>query len=144
MKNTKLRFTLFAAILLFAATLVTSCGKTDVSDKDEVGKFSLTVDGTKYEGTTVFNGAAIGIRTISAETNNFEIGILFDETKFVAGTEVDLASLSYIKIDDKAFIGKSGKVKIISTSKIEISAVFTGSDATGTVNHSVTGYISSK
>ncbi len=146
MRNTKLRFTLFAAVLLFATTFITSCGDTDVSDKDELGTFSLTVDGTKYEGTQVFNGAAIGIRTISAETTNFEIGILIDETKFVAGTEIDLATLSYIKIDDTAFIGKSGRIKIVSTSKVELkNAVFTGSDANGaTVNHTVNGYISSK
>jgi hypothetical protein len=146
MKNTKFRFTFFAVTLLFAATLITSCGKTDVSDKDEIGKFSLTVDGTKYEGTKVFNGAAIGVRTISAKTTGFEIGILFDETKFIAGTEIDLATLSYISIDNKTSIGKSGKIKIVSTSKVEIkNAVFTGVDANGAaVNHTVNGYISSK
>ena len=73
MKNLKLR-TLVSMFLVVGMSMITSCGKgTDVSDKDEVGKFELTIDGKKETGTKVFNGAAIGLRTITAENGSMVI-----------------------------------------------------------------------
>ncbi|MCK5906772.1 MAG: hypothetical protein KAG37_04235, partial [Flavobacteriales bacterium] len=89
MKNLKLS-TLVSLFLIVGMTTFTSCGKdTDVSDKDEVGKFELTIDGKKETGTKVFNGAAIGIRTFSAENKNIDLGILLDEDKFKSGATLD-------------------------------------------------------
>jgi len=145
MKNSKLRIGLAAVILLFTVSLITSCGKTDVSDGDEKGVFSLTIDGAKYEGTEVFNGAAIGIRTISAENSLMEIGILLNEEDYKAGASFDLSktSLSYLKVNGKTAMPKSGTIKVVSISKIEIVAgVF--NDGVGGNDITVTGNISSK
>ena len=145
MKNSKLRVGLAAVILLFAVSLITSCGKTDVSDGDEVGIFSLTIDGTKYDGTKVFNGAAIGIRTISAENSSMEIGILLNEEDYKAGATFDLSTngLSFVKVGDVSALPKSGTIKVISISRIEIIAgIFY--DAQGDKDITITGYISSK
>ena len=144
MKNSKLRVGLAAIILLFTVSLITSCGKTDVSDGDEIGAFSLTIDGTKYDGTKVFNGAAIGIRTISAENSSMEIGILLNEEDYKAGATFDLStnSMSFIKVDDAAALPKSGTIKVVSTSRIEItSGIFY--DAQNDKDITVIGYISS-
>ncbi len=145
MKNSKLRVGLAAVILLFTVSLITSCGNTDVSDGDEIGAFSLTIDGTKYDGTKVFNGAAIGIRTISAENSSMEIGILLNEEDYTAGASFDLSanSMSYLKVGDVTALPKSGTIKVISTSRIEItSGIFY--DAQGDKDITITGYISSK
>jgi len=145
MKNSKLRIGLAAVILLFTVSLITSCGKTDVSDGDEKGVFSLTIDGTKYEGTEVFNAAAIGIRTISAKNSSIDLGILLNETDFKAGATFDLSktSLSYLKVNNTGSLPKSGTIKVVSISKIEIiSGVFY--DAQNNKDITVTGYISSK
>ena len=146
MKNSKLRVGLAAVILLFTVSLITSCGDgTDVSDSDEKGKFSLTIDGTKYEGTEVFNGAAIGIRTLSAKNSSMEMGILLNETDYKAGATFDLStnSMSFIKVGETASLPKSGTIKVVSISKIEIlNGVFY--DAQNDKDITVTGYISSK
>lgn len=145
MKNSKLRVGLAAVILLFTVNLLTSCSGTDVSDSDENGKFSLTINGAKYEGTEVFNGAAMGIRTISAENSSMEMGVLLNEEAYKAGTTFDLStnSLSYLKVDGKTALPKSGTIKVISISKIEIlNGVF--HDGVGGNDITVTGYISSK
>ena len=145
MQNSKLRVGLAAVILLFTVSLITSCGKTDVSDSDEKGKFSLTIDGTKFEGTEVFNAAAIGIRTISAKNSSIDLGILLNETDFKAGATFNLSttSLSYLKVDGKTAMPKSGTIKVVSISKIEIiSGVFY--DALNNKDITITGYISSK
>ena len=145
MENSKLRVGLAAVILLFTVSLITSCSKTDVSDGDEKGKFSLTIDGTKYDGTEVFNAAALGIRTISAKSSSIELGILLNETDFEVGATFNLSetSLSYLKINDTVSMPKSGTIKVVSISKIEItSGVFY--DAKNDKDITVTGYISSK
>ena len=147
MKNLKLS-TLVSLFLIVGMTTFTSCGKgTDVSDKDEVGKFELTIDGKKETGTKVFNGAAIGIRTISAENDNIEFGILINEDDFKAGTSIDVDGLScYIVKGDKTALSSTGSVKVVSKSKIEIKdGVFVGYDNEGgTFNITVSGYVSSK
>lgn len=144
MKNSKLRIGLAAVILLFTVSLITSCGKTDVSDGDEKGKFELTVDGKKQEGTIVFNGAALGLRTISAENSEIDFGILLNETDYKAGATFDLVSgLAYISIGNTTALSKSGTIKVISISRIEIkNGVFY--DAQNDKDIAVAGYISSK
>ena len=147
MKNLKLR-SLVSMFLIVGMTAFTSCGKdtVDVSDKDEVGTFSLTIDGTKEEGTKVFNGAAIGIRTISAENSNIELGILLSEEEFKDGASLEIGSMCYLKRGEKTAMAKSGKIKVIGTYKIEFSnAIFTEYDKDGnTIDIAVSGYISSK
>ena len=145
MKNLKIS-TLISLFLIIGMTTFTSCGKdTDVSDKDEVGKFELTIDGKKETGTKVFNGAAIGIRTFSAENSNIDLGILLDEDKFKAGATLDIGTMCYLNRGDKVAMAVSGKIKVVSKSKIEFSnTVFGEYDNEGNVtNITVSGYISS-
>lgn len=148
MRNFKLRMAVISLLLAFTTTFTTSCGKdnTDVSDTDEKGTFSLTIDGTKQEGTKVFSGAAIGIRTISAENSSIELGILLDEEKFVSGATFELVGgMSYLNIGSIGAMPKSGTIKVVSTSKIELSnCVFTQYTAQTSTDISVSGYISSK
>lgn len=146
MKNSRIRFAIIAIMISFT-TVITSCGKddNDLSDKDEKGKFSLTIDGKKQEGTKVFNGAAIGIRTISAENSDIEMGLLFNEDDFNAGNSIALqGSMSYIKIGETAAMPRSGTIKVISKSKIEIDGIFFQQTATSSKEIKVKGYISSK
>lgn len=148
MKNLKLH-SIVTMFLIVGMTAFTSCGKdsVDISDKDEVGTFSLTVNGAKEEGTNVFSGAVVGIRTISAKNSNIELGILINEAEFKAGTSIDLAGSScYIKLGDKTALSSAGNVKVVSTSKIEINnALFVGyGDEGDTFDVTVSGYISSK
>ncbi len=147
MKNLKLH-SLVSMFLIVGMTAFTSCGKDsiDVSDKDEKGTFSLMIDGTKEEGTIVFNGAAIGIRTISAENSNIELGILLNEEEFKSGALLDIGTMCYLAMGTRTALAKSGKVKVVSTSRIEFSnAIFTEYDDEGkTSDISVSGFISSK
>lgn len=145
MRNTKLRIGLAMLVVLFSTTLLTSCGKTDTSDGDEKGKFSLTIDGTKQEGTEVFNAATIGIRTISAKNSSIDLGILLTEEDYKAGATFNLStsSLSYLKVGEATALPKSGTIKVVSISKIEINnSIFY--DAQNDKDITVTGYISSK
>lgn len=148
MKKLNLRRLFVSAFVAFTISFTTSCGNdgTDISDKDEKGQFELTIDGQKETGTTVFNGAAVGIRTISAENSNIEIGILIDEDQFKSGAILDIGSMCYIERGTKTALSASGKIKVVSTSKIEFSnAVFTEYDNEGSSKEiSVSGYISSK
>lgn len=145
MKNLKLN-SLVSMFLIVGMTAFTSCGKdgTDVSDKDEVGKFELTIDGKKETGTEVFNGAVSDLRTISAKNSSIEMGMLFDENKFVAGRvlEGDDAPLTTLVIGTESSIMMSGKVKVVSKSKVELIDCKFGDLITEKVT--VTGYISSK
>ena len=142
MKNLKFR-TVVSMFLIVGMSMVTSCGKdTDVSDKDEVGKFELTIDGKKETGTKVFNGAAMGIRTISAENSNIELGILFNEEDFKSGATLNIGAMCYLNIGEKVAMAKSGKVKVVSTSKIEFSDCIFTQGGGGDIK--VSGYISSK
>ena len=147
MKNLKLRI-LVSMFLFVGMNMVISCGKgTDVSDKDEVGKFELTIDGKKETGTKVFNGAAMEIRTISAENKNMIISFLFNEDDFKSGSTLELTdALSTLKRGDKVAIFKTGKVKIVSKSKIElINCIFSEMNNEGGLKDvAVSGYISSK
>jgi len=144
MKNTKLRIGLAMLVVLVSTTLFTSCGKTDTSDSDEKGKFSLTIDGTIEEGTEVFNAAAIGIRTITAKNATIDLGILLNEDDYKAGATFDLAtnSMSYLKAGNKTGLPKSGTIKVVSISRIEIiNGVFY--DVANDADITITGYISS-
>jgi len=146
MKNLKLS-TLVSLFLIVGMNMVTSCGKdTDVSDKDEVGKFELTIDGKKETGTEVFNGAAIGIRTFSAKNSRIELGILLDEDKFKAGATLDVSAICYLNRGGKVALATSGKIKIVSKSRIELSnVIFAEYDNVGNATDiTVSGYISSK
>ena len=139
---------LVSMFLIVGMSMTTSCGKgTDVSDKDEVGKFELTVDGKTETGTKVFNGAAIGIRTISAKNANIDLGILLNEDDFKAGKVFNEtgSSLSTLKLGDAVAIIKSGTIKVVSKSKIELTnCIFSEYTASGTKDIKVSGYISSK
>ena len=145
----KLKINALVVILLIVGmSMTTSCGKgTDTSDGDEVGKFELTVDGKKETGTKVFNAAAIGIRTISAENSNIDLGIILDEDDFKAGHVFDEtgSSLSTLKRGDAVAIIKSGSIKVVSKSKIElINCIFSEYTGDGMKDIKVSGYISSK
>jgi hypothetical protein len=139
---------LVSMFLIVGMSMTTSCGKgTDVSDKDEVGKFELTVDGKTETGTKVFNGAAIGIRTISAKNANIDLGILLNEDDFKAGKVFNEtgSSLSTLKLGDAVAIIKSGTIKVVSKSKIELTnCIFQEYIESGTKDIKVSGYISSK
>lgn len=148
MKNLKLRFVSLTLFLAVTTIMTTSCGSgTDVSDKDEVGTFELTIDGKKETGTKVFNGAAIGIRTISAENSNIDLGILFNEDDFKSGATLDAskAALSSLTTSDMTYIITSGSIKVISTSKIQLNdCVFIGYGKVEENSVTVSGFISSK
>jgi len=153
MKNLKFS-TLITLFLVVGMSMFTSCGKdsTDVSDKDEVGKFEITIDGKKETGTKVFNAAAMGVRTISAENKNIILSLLFNESDFKSGRTIDFSEedndelLSTLKRQDKVAIIKRGTVKIVSKSKIEFkNCVFSEMSANGEMKDiAVSGYISSK
>ena len=148
MKNLKLT-SLISMFLIVGMSMVTSCGKitgTDVSDSDEVGKFELTIDGKKETGTKVFTGAVIGIRTVSAENEDMTIAFLFDESEFTSGNSIENSSLSTIERKDKpGGIMTSGKIKVISKSKIElIDVIFTETGESSVELVKVSGFISSK
>ena len=143
MKNSKSRLAFIAIVLLFTTSIITSCGKTDTSDGDEKGNFSLTIDGVKYDGTEVFNAAAVGVRTISAKNTSMELAVLLNEEDFKPGATFDLkGGLSYLKLGTSTSLPTSGTIKVVSISKIEIDAIFY--DAQADKDYAVTGYVSSK
>ncbi|MCU4173830.1 hypothetical protein [Carboxylicivirga sp. N1Y90] len=129
---------LTSIILVAALTLAfSSCSKDD--DPEEVldmkGTFSISIDGTKYEGTQVLNGAVAQVRTISAENESFVFTAIMTDGLFKAGKtfdfEVDKSEIAptiVVDLDgdgtDESLWGLTGTIKVVSTSEIEIDGVF--------------------
>jgi len=148
MKNLKSNLLVSLFLIIGVATL-SSCGKgTDLSDKDKVGKFELTINGVKETGTNVFTGAALELRTISADNGDIYLTVLINENDFNAGSEITgaLSTLKITKEDGASYLLGTGVIKVISKSKIEFkNCVFAGADKDGNpAIKTVNGYISSK
>ncbi len=148
MKNLKSNLLVSLFLIIGTATL-SSCGEgTDLSDKDTIGEFELTIDGVKESGTNVFNGAALELRTINAENNEIVLSVLINENDFKAGAEITgaLSTLNLKNEEEASYILGTGVIKVISVSKIEFkNCVFAGIDKDGNPTaKTVNGYISSK
>ena len=148
MKNLKSNLLVSLFLIIGVATL-SSCGKgTDLSDKDNIGKFELTINGVKETGTKVFNGAALELRTINAENDEIVLAVIINENNFKAGAEITeaLSTLKLKKEEEASYILGTGVIKVISKSKIEFkNCVFAGVDKDGNpATKTVNGYISSK
>ena len=144
---------------LLATTLMlltmASCSKDDVTtkDDDEKGKFEISFDGHKFEGNTVSNLSAIGVRTISAENSEISFQIIMAEGMFVSGKTYDIDADNLdpmITIDtnndgtEEVYWGVTGTFKVVSETKVEIDANFYENWLTTNPAMKVSGYISSK
>lgn len=147
-----------AMILLSALFLLTisSCSKDDPADEIvNKGDFSISLDGTKYEGSSVINGAVIGVRTIEAANPNFVFRVIITDGLFEAGKTFDLALdkteiAPQIVVDldgdgtDESLWGLTGTIKVISKNKIEIDGIFYKDFIITNTPYKVTGFILSK
>ena len=134
MKFLKLQSLFLPLLLIIGITTMSSCSKDADSNEGHKGTFSITINGTEHKGSTVDYATAVGITTISAEKSSFVIAIIINDDKFKVGSTLNvediLSTLNVIDLEglEKGpAILKSGDVKIISKSKIEIkNAVFQG------------------
>ncbi len=153
MKKVTIQFLAFLTAVFF----FTACEKdgTDIKDGDEEGKFEITVNGVKYEGTTVVNGAVMGIRTVTAECSGFYFGVIINEDLFTVGTTFDLdidgAEIQPVITigeedsgNEESYFATKGTIKVVSDTKIEIDGSFYMGWSESNPEQVVKGYISSK
>jgi len=140
---------------LFVLT-ISSCSKDDSAEEIiNKGDFSISLDGTKFEGSSVTNGAVIGVRTIEASNSNFIFRVIITDGLFDAGKTFDLALdkseiAPQIVVDldndgtDENLWGLTGTIKVISKNKIEIDGIFYKDFVITNTPIKVTGFILSE
>lgn len=148
MKRYNLLLAVTSLFILFA------CEETatrDVSDTDSYGEFSITVDGTNYQGETVVNGAVIGVRSISAETEGFYFSCFIEEASYTKGAIFSIGNeesqiMPYLLIGDndeaEVMFLSSGTITVVDKTRIEIDGTIW--DFATDSHPTITGYISSK
>jgi len=141
--------------VLFVLTF-SSCSKDDSAEEIvNKGDFSISLDGTKYEGSSVINGAVIGVRTIEATNDNFIFRVIITDGLFEAGKTFDLtldkseiAPQIVIDLDgdgtDENLWGLTGTIKVISKNRIEIDGIFYKDFIITNTPYKVTGFILSE